>query len=292
MHILSKDPAFAEIVDTDVSVTTLAKGFEFTEGPVWRPESESLVFSDIPASRLYQWRKASGVTVYRDPSQMANGSCLDHDGRLLTCEHASSRVVRESGDGIEVLASHFEGKALNSPNDIVVRRDGAILFTDPTYGRLDQPTGLPRDPELDFCGVYLLKQDGGLKLLTSELKMPNGLCLSADERWLFVADTAGRQVHRFRLEGDALSDGKVVCESPAPDGLKLDAEGHLYAGGVGGVSVYHREDGRWLGKIGTPGFCANFCWGGSDLKTLFMTASEGLYQVPVRVPGLPLPPPG
>lgn len=291
MSIDVQDPRISAVVDPQAQVETLAEDFVFTEGPVWRPALQDVIFSDIPASKLYRWHDREGVSVYRDPSQMANGSCLDHAGRLLTCEHATSRVVREQDGQLEVLASHYQGKELNSPNDIVVRSDGAIFFTDPTYGRGDDPTGLPREPELDFCGVYLLAGDGSdPKLLTADLAMPNGLCLSADEHTLFVADTARRQVRRFALDSDVLSGGEVFCKSPAPDGLKLDSQGYLYAGGVGGVSVYHPEDGAWLGRIPTPGFCANFCWGGPDLTTMYLTASRGLYRAPVRVPGLVLPP--
>ncbi|MEM1229316.1 MAG: SMP-30/gluconolactonase/LRE family protein [Pseudomonadota bacterium] len=290
MFIEVRDARLAKVVDVEAQVETLAEDFVFTEGPVWRAADASVIFSDIPASQLFRWREGEGVTVYRADSHMANGNALDHGGRLLSCEHGTSRVVREHSDTTEVLASHYEGKALNSPNDIVVRSDGAILFTDPTYGRQDNPTGLARDPELEFCGVYLIDGDGELILLNRSLEMPNGLCLSDDERSLYVADTAQRQVWRFALDGNRLGEGRVVCRSPAPDGLKLDASGFLYAGGVGGVSVYDPDDGAWLGRINTPGFCANFCWGGAELTTLYMTASEGLYRVRVRIPGRPLPP--
>lgn len=287
MSLDVRDERMHEVVDASASTETISEQFEFTEGPIWHPVEQHLTFSDIPASRLYRWSEQGGVSVYRDPSNKANGNTLDREGRILTCEHATSRVVRDDGGTVEVLASHFEGKELNSPNDIVVRSDGMIFFTDPAYGRADGPTGNPRERELDFQGVYQMTPDGSLTLLAHDFDMPNGLCLSLDEQELFVADTPRKHVRRFRIDGERLSGGEVFCASPAPDGLKIDSQGYLYAGGPKGVGVYH-PDGTWLGVFETPAFCANFTWGGSDLTTLFLTASTGLYRIPVKIPGIPL----
>jgi|TARA_B100000315_G_scaffold256896_1_gene304057 gluconolactonase len=288
MSISIQDQRFLDIVDEDLRRETISAEFEFTEGPIWHPREKHLTFSDIPASRLYRWSEDSGISIYREPTNMANGNTYDQTGRILSCEHASSQVTRDDNGNIEVLASHYEGKELNSPNDIIVRDDGAILFTDPTYGRQGMH-GVQREIELDFQGVYLIEPDSlALTLLAKDFESPNGLCLGLDHRTLYVADTSKRQIRRFRINGSVLEGGEVFAESPAPDGLKVDSLGNVYAGGPGGVFVYHRDDGAFLGVIEAPAFCANFAWGGDDLMTLFMTASTGLYRTRIKIPGLPL----
>lgn len=282
------DARFTAILPADREATPIAKDFQFIEGPVWHPQEKHLTFSDIPANRLYRYTPAAGVEVYREPSNMANGNTFDRQGRLLSCEHASSRVSREEHGALVPLATHYDGKQLNSPNDIVVARDGRIFFTDPAYGRQGSH-GVERAQELDFQGVYRIDRDGSLALLSKDFGQPNGLCLGLDETILYVADTERRHIRRFRFATDgSLDGGEVFCESPAPDGLKIDSQGNLYTGGPRGVHVYHKDDGRFLGVIGAPGFCANFCWGGDDYRTLFLTSSKQLLQVRVEVPGLPL----
>jgi gluconolactonase len=282
------DSRFAEIIDADAKSVAIAQDFDFTEGPIWHPREGHVTFSDIPANRLYRYTPGGGVVLYREPSNMANGNTYDRQGRMLSCEHATSRVTREEGGVLSVLASHYDGKELNSPNDIVVARDGRIFFTDPTYGR-QAHTGVVRHQVLDFQGVYRIDPDGTLTLLTKDFAQPNGLCLDLDEQHLYVADTVRRHIRKFRLEPDGtLAGGTVFCESPAPDGLKTDSLGNVYTGGPRGVHVYHRDDGAFLGVIGTPGFCANFCWGGDDLRTLYLTSSKAFLQVRVEVPGLAL----
>lgn len=288
MSIDLKDPRFLEVVDENLERETLSEEFQFTEGPIWHPREQHVTFSDIPANRMYRWREDAGFSVYRDPSNMANGNTYDLEGRVLSCEHATSRVVREERGELKVLASHYDGKELNSPNDIIVRRDGRIYFTDPGYGRRAR-TGIERPQELDFQGVYRLDPDSlELTLLTADFESPNGLCFDLDHESLFIADTTRRQIRRFAIVGDRLEGGEVFAESPAPDGLKIDSKGYLYAGGPGGVHVYHHEDGAFLGVIQTPAFCANFTWGGADMMTLFMTASTGFYRTRVKIPGIPL----
>lgn len=288
MSLDIRDERMLNIVAADAVRETLSEQFDFTEGPIWHPTEQHLTFSDIPADTIYRWSEADGVSTYRSPSHKANGNTYDRTGRMLSCEHGTSRVVRDDGQSVEVLASHYEGKALNSPNDIVVRSDGTIFFTDPSYGRLEGPTGVARAQELDFQGVYKLSPEGKLTLLARDFNMPNGLCLSLDEQSLYVADTPERHVRKFSIgSDDQLSGGDVFCSSPAPDGLKIDSQENLYAGGPKGVGVYH-NDGTWLGVFLTPAFSANFTWGDGDLKTLFLTASTGLYRIRVNVPGLPL----
>ena len=295
MSIQIRDERFLDVVDDGLSLEQLAGDFQFTEGPVWHPRHKHLTFSDIPANRMFRWSEAEGLAVFREPSNMTNGNTYDGEGRLLSCEHATSRVTRTEHDGsVVVLASHYDDKELNSPNDIVVRNDGTVWFTDPSYGRLGN-TGVVREPQLDFCGVYRLHPDTGqLVLLSKDFQMPNGLAFTPDQQSLYVADTPRMHVRKFRIDADgALSGGDVFAESTgdgagAPDGLKTDSAGHVFCAGPGGVHVYHPDDGACLGVIETPAFCANFTWGGDDFKTFFLTSSTGLYRTRVKVPGLPL----
>ena len=289
-----RDPRFLDVVVEDLELETLADGFKFTEGPIWHPLEKHLTFSDIPANRMFRWRSEAGVETFRDPSNMTNGNTYDHQGRLLSCEHATSRVTRTEPDGsITVLASHYQGKELNSPNDIVVRKDGAIYFTDPSYGRAGG-TGVVREPELDFRGLYRIEGDGSLTLLASDFDMPNGLAFTPDHQSLYVADTPRMHIRKFAIdEGGGLSGGEVFAESTgkgagAPDGLKTDSAGHVFCAGPGGVHVYHPDDGTCLGVIKTPAFCANFAWGGDDLRTFFLTSSTCLYRTRLKVAGIAL----
>lgn len=295
MSIEVRDPRFLDVVPEDLSLDTLGEGFAFTEGPIWHPTEHHLTFSDIPKSRMHRWSAEDGVTVFRDPSNMTNGNTYDHSGRILSCEHATSRVTRTEPDGsVTVMASHYEGKELNSPNDIVVRRDGSIWFTDPTFGRLGG-TGVVRDLELDHVGVYRLDPNSReLTLLASDFGQPNGLAFTLDHEGLYVADTPNRHIRRFTINDDgSLSGGEIFAESTgegagAPDGLKIDSQGHVFCAGPGGVHVYHPADGTCLGVIQTPAFCANFTWGNDDYLTFFLTSSTCLYQTRVKVPGIPL----
>ena len=281
------DSRMNEIVDGATARTVISDQFNFIEGPIWHPKEEHLIFSDIPENKLYCYAEGKSIEVYRHPTHMANGNTYDREGRIISCLHGTSQVVREDGNTVETIASHFEGKELNSPNDVVVAKDGAIYFTDPTYGRMGQH-GVERNLELDFRGVYRITPSGDLTLLVSDFNQPNGLTLNLDESQLYVADTSNRHVRRFDLESGSLSGGEIFCESPAPDGLKIDSLGNLYAGGPGGVHVYHRDGGTHLGIIETPAFCANFAWGDRDYQTLFMTASTTLFKIRVLIPGLPL----
>ena len=295
MGIQIRDERFGNIVDADLALTTLASDFQFTEGPAWHPRERHLTFSDIFGNTLYRWSEAGGVAPFRTPSHMANGNTYDHSGRLLTCEHATSRVTRTEADGsVTVLASHYDGKELNSPNDIVVRNDGTIWFTDPTYGRRDG-TGDGRAVELDFRGVYRLDPGAGsLTVMARDFEMPNGLAFTPDHQSLYVADTPRMHVRKFAIGADgALSGGDVFAESTgegmgAPDGLKTDSAGNLFCAGPGGVHVYHPDDGTCLGVIETPAFCANFTWGDDDFRTFFVTASTELHRTRVKVPGIGL----
>lgn len=294
MGLEIRDQRLLGILHEDTELETLADGFQFTEGPIWHPVEKHLTFSDIPENRMHRWTQAEGVVVYREPSNLANGNTYDKQGRILTCEHGTSRVVREESDGsLNVLASHWEEKELNSPNDIVVRSNGDIFFTDPTFGRADH-TGITREIQLDFRGVFKIDAETEeLSLLRSDFTQPNGLAFSQDESVLYVADTPEMHIRKFAVAADgSLTGGEVFTRSTgqgqgAPDGLKVDSEDNLYCCGPGGVHVYS-PDGTCLGVIQTPAFCANFTWGGDDFKTFFMTSSNHLYRIPVKVPGTSL----
>ena len=289
-----RDPRLLDIVEENVELEVLGDGFQFTEGPIWHPVEKHLTFSDIPKNRMYRWSESTGVTVYREPSNLANGNTYDKQGRILSCEHGTSRVVREEADGsLNVLASHWDGKELNSPNDIVVRSNGDIFFTDPTFGRGDG-TGVARPLELDFTGVYKIDGESGeLSLLRQDFTQPNGLAFTQDEQFLYVADTPEMHIRKFAVAADgSLSGGEVFTQSTgqgagAPDGLKVDSEDNVYCCGPGGVHIY-APDGTCLGVIQTPAFCANFTWGNDDFLTFYMTSSNHLYRIPVKVPGVAL----
>ena len=294
MNVEIRDPRFRDVVGDDAPLEQLGTGFEFTEGPVWHPYQKHLTFSDMPGDTMRRWTAAGGITVFRKPSHMANGNTYDRNGRLLTCEHATSRVVRTEADGsITVIATTYDAKTLNSPNDIVVKRDGTIYFTDPTYGRMPY-YGLPREQEHDFQGVYKVAPDGsGLTLLVDDFAQPNGLCFSRDERRLFVNDTDRGHIRAFDVGGDGrLSGGSVfaavVGDGPgAPDGMKIDSAGNLYCCGPGGLHVFS-PDAISLGVIKTPEVVANFTWGDDDMRSLFLTATSSLYRTRSRTPGIPL----
>ncbi|MBM3489970.1 MAG: SMP-30/gluconolactonase/LRE family protein [Alphaproteobacteria bacterium] len=294
MEIETRDPRFASIVDRDAALERLVTGCKFTEGPVWHPVERQLIFSDMPDDHMRRWRPGGGIETFRRPSNMANGNAYDRQGRLITCEHASSRLTRTEADGrIVTLASHHEGKQLNSPNDVAVRRDGAIYFTDPSYGRMDY-YGVKREPELSYRGLYRLSPDGrSLRLLADDFGQPNGLCFAADERRLFVNDTERQHIRAFAVQADgSLADGRLFAETKgegagAPDGMKLDAQGNVYCAGPGGIHVFDPA-GIALGVVRMPEYTANFCFGDDDLRTLYVCAATSLYRLRLRTPGLSL----
>ncbi len=293
MTRVSRNPAFADIVG-DAELETLASGLGFTEGPIWHPYEKWLVFSDMPEDRMYIRQPGGDIESFRRPSNKANGNTLDREGRIVTCEHATSRVTRLDHDGsITVIATHYQGKELNSPNDIVVATGGAIYFTDPTYGRMEY-YGVLREPELGFQGVYRVDPDGSrLTLLVDDFVQPNGLCFSLDESRLFVNDTERQHIRVFSVTSSGeLTGGAVWAETTgdapgAPDGMKIDSCGNVYCCGPGGIHVFD-PSGNVLGVIRTPEPCANFTFGDEDLKSLYITASSLLLRLRVRVPGLRL----
>jgi gluconolactonase len=285
-------PQGSEILAGEARYEKLAGGFRFVEGPVWNPLRQELVFSDIIGDCLYRLPSGGAPEVLRAPSRMANGNAYDREGRLVTCEHASSRLTRTEADGtLTVLASRYRGKELNSPNDVVVKSDGTIYFTDPPSGR-GPIYGVERPQELDFQGVFrLAPETGEITLLTSGFTFPNGLCFSADESRLFVNDSREQLIREFPVLSDGnLGTGRLFARLPAAgegvaDGMKFDSRGHLYCCGPGGIHVFGRG-GDPVALIRTPEKAANFCWGDPDLKSLYITAGTSVYRLRVLIPGL------
>lgn len=285
------DAAYA-VVARDAPIQRLATGFVFTEGALWNERDQSLLFSDIDESRMHRWDARNGASVFRDPSRMTNGNTWDAQGRLLSCEHASSRVVRtEAGGELTVLASHFEGLELNSPNDIVARRDGSIYFSDPIFGRR-LPHGTDRVAQLDHSSVYRIAPDGGLSRLAVTLEQPNGLCFSLDESLLYVNDSPRKRIHVHRVRKDGSVDaGRHFADVPGdepgvPDGMKVDMEGRIYCCGPGGIHVFTPEGTR-IARIRFPEKACNFAFGDEDHRTLYVTACTSLYSIRLKTPGRP-----
>ena len=257
----------------------VAENLGFTEGPVWRPDG-ALLFSDIPNSRIHRVH-ADKLDVYREPSGQSNGLTLDRQMRLVACEHENRRVSREADGKVEAIASHFDGKRLNSPNDVIVRSDGRIFFTDPPYGITEEQRELP------YNGVFTIDTSGALALQSTDFERPNGLALSPDERTLYIADTARHHVRAFDVAHDGtLTNDRVFAEmreEGRPDGMKVDREGRLYVS-AGTMQVF-AADGQPLGVIDCPQSPANCTWG-EDGSTLFIAARTAVYKTRIETIGI------
>ena len=294
-----KDRGLHDLVADNAPLERVAGGFAFTEGPVWR--ANYLLFSDIPNKRIARWRRlAEGPELTTYATGMSNGLTLDRRGQVLAAEHDGRRVTRVADDGTRtVLAERFEGKRLNSPNDIVVRSDGSIYFTDPPYGVEpgvrggSRPAGWWTKPipgkEQSSNGVYRLASDGTLHLVADDFTLPNGLAFSPDESLLYIDDSAQKHIRAFNVRPDgALADSRILLdmasEDPGvPDGLKVDLAGNVFCTGPGGVWVC-RADGALLGRIVLPELPANLAWG-EDGSVLFITARTSIYRLETRTRG-------
>lgn len=284
------EPELKELIAPDAGLERIATGFHFTEGPIWNPIERCLYFSDIPGNTIYRYTQAAGVEVYRTPSNFSNGLTLDHQGRLIACEHRARRVTRAGANGLEVLASHYRYKRLNSPNDVIVASDGSVIFTDPPYG-LNEGLGGPAKAELDFKGVYRIAPGKTEPtLLVDDFDGPNGLALSLDERKLYIDDSERSHIRVFDVNDDwTLSGGDVFLElrgeeEGVPDGLKLDARGNIFCTGPGGVWICSPE-AVVLGRIRMPEVTANLNWGDDDYCTLYLAASSSIYRLRCQVSG-------
>jgi gluconolactonase len=239
-----------------------------------------LLFSDIPANRIHRWDDKGGVSVYRAESNGTNGNCRDLEGRLISCEHQARRVTRTERDGtVTVLADRFEGKRFNSPNDVVVKSDGTVWFTDPPYG-------LPKGEQKELDKNYVFRLDPKtkeIKVVIGDCDMPNGLAFSPDGRRLYVADSGKpKHIRVFDVAADgSVSGGAVFCtiDNGAPDGIRVDTAGRVYSSAKDGVQIFSADKGELIGKILLPESCANLCFGGKDRNELYMTASKSLYRI-------------
>jgi len=315
-QIIRLDPGLDALIPADAQIDKVADGFGFLEGPVWVHSSTPgyLIFSDIPANVIDKWNPTDGkVSVFLAKSGFAgadpgdagyqlnngravvtlygsNGITLDKQGRVTYCQHGDRGVMRLEKNGKRtVLADRYEGKRLNSPNDLVYKSDGSLYFTDPPYGLRK----LADDPkkELPFSGVYLLAK-GKLQVVNKDFQAPNGLAFSPDEKYLYIDDSASKTYWRFDVQPDGtLANKKLLIdmssskEAGVPDGIKIDQKGNIYGAGPGGIWVLTPE-GKHLGTIRPPENPANLAWGDADAKTLYFTAVTGLYRLRVNIPGI------
>lgn len=288
------DPVFSTFVLGNAPLKEIASGFDWVEGPVWFGDLDCLLFSDIPNDRLMRWIPGGGTSVFRQPSNFANGNTRDRAGRLITCEHGGRRVTRTEQDGaITVIADGYLGKRLNSPNDVIVASDGAIWFSDPHYGISTDYEGWKATQELP-CNVYRVDLSGHIAAVLTDFNCPNGLAFGPGERRLYVADT-GRMfsqdpchIRAFDVgEGGALSGGDVfhVIAPGVADGIRIDSDGNLWSSAGDGVHCV-APDGHLMGKILVPQTVSNICFGGRGNHQLFITASTSVYVISLNRRGL------
>ena len=294
MPVVQMSEAMERIAPRSLEPEWLGSGYgggAVAEGPVWWKEGGYLLFSDIGSNQRLKWMPREGVTVFQEPTNNANGLTRDPQGRLIACEHGARRVTRQEPDGsTTVVANSYQGRRLNRPNDVVVKSDGCIYFTDP---------GAPEpNLDLDFSGVYRVSQDlGTLTLLVRDFVMPNGLCFSPDESVLYINDSRRGHIRAF----DVLPNGVLALwtdrvfadvrgERPGvPDGMKVDVEGNLYCGGSGGIWVFD-PSGNHLGVIDHGATATtNMAWGDEDWRTLYFTTRDSLGRVRLGIPGIPVP---
>ena len=299
MAVDVKSEKLLELIDADASVEQLATGFTFTEGPIWHPTEQVLYFSDMPADIRRRVTLGGTVTEVRNPSFKCNGMTMDADLNLIVCEHVTSMLVRER-TGFpaqrEILAYHYGGQYLNSPNDVCVRSDGSVYFSDPWYGRFPG-FGIERARELGWQGVFMIPPGGGqeeLRLIVGqdEFDMPNGLCFSPDESLLYINDTPGAFINVYDVAADGtISNGRRFAEGIGDgdlekgglvDGMKCDERGNIWVTGPDGVWVFSPE-GEHLGVVEIPESVGNLAWGGPDWHTLFVPASSSVYSVKTTV---------
>ncbi|HEY0692894.1 MAG TPA: SMP-30/gluconolactonase/LRE family protein [Kribbella sp.] len=277
----------------DAHLERLWTGGRWLEGPVYYPAGRYLLYSDIPNDRILRWDETSyQVSVFRQPAGNTNGHTLDEQGRLVSCEHGNRRVTRTEHDGaVRVLADNYEGRRLNSPNDVVVRSDGSVWFTDPAYGIDSDYEGFKGEIETGGCHVYRIDPvDGAITRVADDFNRPNGLAFSNDESLLYVTDTEEATIRVFKVTGNDLSGGELFaeCGTGAFDGIRLDTEGRIWGAAADGVHIYH-PDGTLLGKLLVPETVSNLCFGGAKRNRLFMTATTSVYSFFLTVNGGPQP---
>ena len=289
------DPAVGSYVLGTAPVKQLATGFDWVEGPVWFGDLGCLLFSDIPNNRILRWTE-EGITTFRHPSNFANGHTRDRQGRLISCEHGLRRVTRTEWDGtITIIADSYQGKRLNSPNDVVVARDGSIWFSDPHYGIMTDYEGFKAPQELP-CAVYRVDPAGKIEAMVMDMACPNGLAFSPDETRLYVADTGRmfsddpQHIRVYDIIGSRPAEGRLFHKVSAgcADGIRVDSHGNLWSSAADGVHCIS-ADGRLLGKILVPELVSNLCFGGRAKSRLFITATTSLYSVILNCNGVQWP---
>ena len=292
------DPSFLKYRLFNASVERLATGTRWGEGPVWFGDGRYLLWSDIPNNRIMRWDETTGqASVFRAPSNNANGNTRDRQGRLITCEHGARRVTRTEYDGsITVLMDHWQGKRLNSPNDVVVKSDGSIWFTDPPFGLQSDYEGTIADQEIPACVYRIDAQSGVPSIVADNVAGPNGLCFSPDESLLYVVESRAVPTRKIRVfdvrNGTTLADSRIFIDAGpgTPDGIRCDIHGNIWAGwGMGtpeldGVMVFNPA-GVAIGRIALPERSANICFGGAKRNRLFMAAGHALYALYVNTQG-------
>ncbi len=282
------DPKFANFVLGNAPVKQLATGFDWVEGPVWFGDANCLLFSDIPNNRIMRWTPDLGISIYRQPSNYSNGHTRDFQGRLVSCEHGKRRVTRTEYDGsITVIADEFEGKPLNSPNDVVVKSDGTIWFSDPHYGIMTNYEGFKSEQELP-CNVYRVDPGSGrIEAVVTDMVCPNGLAFSPDESILYVADTgamfdadARRQIRAYAIKDGRVHGGQDfhIVDPGCSDGFRVDTDGNVWTSAADGVHCID-PGGNLLGKILVPELVSNVCFGGRAKHQLFITATTSVYSI-------------
>jgi gluconolactonase len=284
---------------TSSALEELHSGMRWSEGPVWFADSQQLLFVDVPSSRIHRWAEGQGVSTMRSPSNYANGMTRDREGRLITCEHETRRVTRTELDGsITVIADRYQGRRLNSPNDVVVKSDGTVWFSDPDYGILSDYSGVKAESEIGACNVYRWDpRSHQLAIAGAGFSKPNGLAFSPDERHLYVADSgrthdanAPHAIYRFDVSADGNLTSKALffeVERGVPDGLRVDVDGNIWTSSVSDEGVLCiTPEGELIGRIRVPEPVSNVCFGGPKMNRLFITAESKLYSVFVGVRGL------
>ena len=292
------DPRFNNLLTGHGRVERLWTGARWAEGPTWFAAGRYLVFSDIPNNRIMRFDETDGsMSVFREPSNNTNGNTTDRQGRLISCEHQTRRVTRTEHDGsITVLASHFNGKRLNSPNDVVEKSDGSIWFTDPSYGILTDYEGDQAEPELERCDVYRIDPNGTMTIVADDFLKPNGLAFSPDETILYIADTGAshkaggpKNIREFKVSADGKSLGKskvfADCTSGFFDGFRIDQQGRIWTSAFDGVHCY-LPDGNLIGKILIPEIVGNVCFGGAKRNRLFICGTTSLYSAYLAISGV------
>jgi gluconolactonase len=289
------DPAFASYVMGNAPVKRLATGFDWAEGPVWFGDHGCLLFSDIPNNRILRWTE-DGITTFRQPANHTNGHTRDLQGRLISCEHGTRRVTRTEWDGsVTVLADSYDGKPFNSPNDVIVARDGSIWFSDPHYGIMTDYEGFKSAQELP-CQVYRVDVSGAIEAVITDMACPNGLAFSPDESRLYVADTGRmfskdpQHIRVYEMVGGRPVNGRMfhTIDTGCADGIRCDSDGNLWSSAGDGVHCI-APDGRLLGKVLVPETVSNICFGGRAKHRLFITATTSLYSIVLNRSGVQRP---